>query len=131
MSIDWQAVRDELAELPALAVALPGWERYSTIPGHASLPALVVGLPERIEPGQMWACRLPVYVLTRSADPAAAETAILTAAMAAAEVYRAAGPGTTYRSCRVAELSEFVLLEVGTVEADAATVYLELLVPTT
>jgi len=41
--MDLQAVRNELApHAPA------GWQVYSHLPGDASLPALVVGLPDRV-----------------------------------------------------------------------------------
>ena len=139
--MDLQAVRTELATLAIGGLwddALwdgydfgTGWTVYDFMPGSANLPAVVIGLPETVaaQSSGLWRVRLPVIVMTRSADPSAADTAIQRAAVGVTRLYRANPTGTAYRSCRVAEIADFFEITVGNAEASTATVWLELTTP--
>lgn len=126
--MDLNAIRSELGDLAADA----GWNVYDNTPGSATLPAVVVGLPERVEPGPTvgyWTAQFPVYVLTRSADPAAGERSLLERAVELAAVYRNTPPGTAYRTARFLEIRDFYDVTVGNTEANAATIVVEVLAP--
>lgn len=125
--MDVDAIREELA----VEARTAGWNVYAFTPGAANLPAVVVGVPERIAPlsGALWQITIPVYVLNRSADPAAAESRMLTKAIELAAMFKAppAVSPVAYRSRRMVELTDFYDVTVGTTEANACTITVEVL----
>lgn len=122
--MDIQAIRTELA-----ALAPTGWEPYDRIPGAATLPALVVSMPDAVDVGAshgMARITIPVVLVIAGRYTAEAESKLMTAAVDTAAVYRGIS-GTAFRSCRVTSISQFLHVTVDTTEALSATVNLELL----
>ena len=125
-----QDVRDELETLlDPLDVQV-----YAFLPGAATLPAIVIGLPDRIVPAvsaAYWRLELPVYVVARSADPTAQETSLLETLVSAVDVLRDPDnrTGSSYVSLRVEDVTELFQITVGSVEAVSAQVNLELMIP--
>lgn len=126
--MDLNAIRSELGDLAAAA----GWNVYDYTPGATSLPAVVVGMPDNVTPGPtagFWSAQFPVYVLTRSADPATAERTILAQVVALAAVYRNTGAGTAYRTIRLVEIRDFYDVTTGNTEANAGSIIVEIIAP--
>ena len=125
-----QSTRDELA-----TVLAPLGQVYSYLPGSAELPALVVGLPQRLNnsvSGAYWRVEIPIYVVVRSAVPAAAEAELLELVVAAVGLLEQNRTGTTYSSMRVVDTSDLYPITVGRIEAHSAQINTELmLTPTT
>lgn len=122
-----QPVRAELAGVEVAGVA----KSYDTYPAHAAAtPALVVGLPRSIRPAShgFLAVEIPLEVVVAGGDKAAAEIKLLEVVAAVRTAYRGL-QGTTFRSCRWVETSDFGTAQLGASEAFAATVLVELLVP--
>lgn len=123
-------VRNELAALiQAAAVADElAITAYASVPGAASLPAVIVGLPRRYIPRLSHGLRqveLPLYVVTTAADPASEESALLELVELVCPLLQGL-QGTTFLSCRVPDVDQFFDVTVGAGAALSATVNAEI-----
>ena len=122
-----QAVREELA-----THAPEGWNVYTTFPGNATTPCVVVGMPEVSYTDQTTYKTLPskvsVFVITGPQFNEAAESKVLEGAVATANAYRAVRTGTSFRMCRVTGISEVGPTTIGSTEVYQAAVQLDLLI---
>lgn len=126
--LDLQSIRDELAEIAPDAVDATVTV-YSSLPGHAVLPALVVGLPDQVSfEGSLGlvTVELPVVVVVGNRSTVEAEALLQALALAVAGAYRGA-TGTTFKSCRVTSIDQFQTITIGQAEALSAAVNLSLL----
>lgn len=115
-----QTVRDDLAA----ALALADLNAYSTTPPASELPAIVVGLPETVDPTitvGYWQIELPVYVVVSDNDTADAEHELLDIIEDLVPALKAV-VGTTFRACRVVDIDSFFNVTVGTASALSASV---------
>ena len=123
-----QDVRDEIATILS-SVA----QTYSYLPGAAQIPSITVALPSRIDhtvTTNYWRLDIPVVIVTRSADPHSAETALLELVTAVVATLKANRSGTTFATLKVVETLDFFPITVGTIEAQSATVNVEVMINT-
>lgn len=123
-----QAVRDEIADILSTVA-----QTYSYLPGAAQIPSITVALPTRIDhtvTANYWRLDLPVVIVTRSADPHSGETALLELVTATVATLKANRTGDTFAALRVVESLDFFPITVGTIEAQSATVNIEVMIPT-
>lgn len=114
-----QAARTELA-----ALAPEGVKGYDYFPGSAELPAMVVGLPERIEFGRSMKqaeVTLPITVLVPGNAGVEAETNLMTKVVAVATAVRSASP-THLIAPRITEIRDYGLRQIGSAQAFGAEV---------
>lgn len=124
-----QAIRTEIAGL----LDGLGAQTYDYLPGSAQLPALVVGLPDTLDPyvsNSYWLVDLPVYVVTRSAEPLSGETSLLDLVVTVVATLKANRTGVSYSSLRVVDITNLDPIEIGTVDAHSAQVNVSVMVPT-
>lgn len=117
-------IQDARTEIAGYLAGL-GAQEYDYIPGAAQLPGIVVGLPSSIDPSltsELMEVALPVFVVTRSADPAAGESSLLELVLAVEARLGEHRMGTAYRTLRVEDITDFFPVAVGDVEAQSATV---------
>lgn len=123
-----QTARTELASLfAALDVSV-----YDYLPGSADLPAVVIGLPERIQHSVTigyWRIDLPIYVVTRSGDPLSGETDLLDLIVTVVAVLKANRSGTSFSTLKVVDTTDLYQLNVGTVDASSASINVEMMIP--
>lgn len=124
--MDVQAARTALA-----ALAPEGLEGYNHFPGSAELPAMVVGLPERIEPqnGTFRHLRvtLPIYVAIQGNVGVEYEQQLMTHVSSVVSALKGATDGS-FKALEIPEIRDFGLMVVGSSEVLAATVLVSLLI---
>jgi|TARA_R110000744_G_scaffold13600_3_gene39446 hypothetical protein len=122
-----QAVRTELSTFLSTLGQV-----YDYLPGSAQLPALVIGLPARVDHSVTtgyWRLDIPVYVITRSAEPLAGETELLDLVVDAVALLKANRTGTTFSTLKVVDTTDLYPITVGAIEAGSAQVNVELMIP--
>lgn len=121
-----QEARVELAELISAETPATG---YSSVPGAADMPAVIVGLPRRYVPVYTNGLRLvelPLYVVTTSADPESMEEELLELLELLCPLL-AGLKGSTFLSCRIPDVDQFYDVTVGTTSAISGTANAELI----
>lgn len=121
--MDVQAIRT------ALKIQAPdGWTPYDHLPGAAMLPALVVGLPDRItlKTASLFELELPLILVVATPYSPEGEGRLLTAAIEAAAAYKGL-TGDSFRSCTWTSIDRFVSVTVGRIAATAAHVNLTII----
>lgn len=124
-----QQVRSELS----VALSTLGPETYDYLPGSANLPAIVVGLPDRIDhtvTRGYQRIELPVYVVAQSSTPVEGETAVLDLVAQVAASLKGLPTGTSYVSLRVRDTTEIYPIEIGSTEVHSAKINTEIMIQT-
>jgi hypothetical protein len=124
-------IQDVRSELSTLLDDLDA-QSYDYLPGSAQLPAIVVGLPERIDHAATsgyWRIEIPVFAVTRSADPKAGETDLLDLVAQVVALLKSNTTGTTWASLKVVDTTDLYQITVGTIEAHSASINLSLMIP--
>lgn len=122
-----QDVRDEIAA----GLTLAGWNAYSSTPGHAELPAVVVGLPVSIDPTLTvgyWDLELPVYFVVPATEPASSESSLLGALGPLVTALKAL-EGSWAGRLRVVGIDSFFDVTVGNTSALSAVATVALMIP--
>jgi hypothetical protein len=115
-----QEVRKALAE-----VAPQGLNSYSTTPGSAELPAMVVGLPESWDPSGTLKHKLvtfPVYVAVNGDVGNDYESQLFDLTDQAIAALKAASKGPLYQGLSIETVREFGLMNIGNGEVLASTI---------
>lgn len=114
--LDLGSLRAELADIAATG---GGWNVYTAAPGTMVLPAIVVDLPDTVEPNASHGIArlaIPVYVVAGNVHDAAAEAALMERALAVHAAYTAHQAGITFLAVRAdAIVFEPMTLADGTV----------------
>lgn len=123
-----QAIRTEL-----MAAAPSGWNGYDTVPGSATLPALVVALPETVTFDaslRSATIALPIFLAVGPNISPDAEKSLLAKVSEVAAAYLGIGKGTNFRSCRLVRITDFQTLTIGASEVYGCAIDLEVIANT-
>ena len=115
-----QEVRKALAE-----VAPAGLNSYSTTPGSAELPAMVVGLPEGWDPSGTLKHKLvtfPVYVVVNGDIGNDYEAQLFDFTDQVIAALKAVSKGPLYQGLSIETVREFGLMNIGNGEVLASTI---------
>lgn len=132
--MDPKKIRAELVDLAAdAATASTGvrWQRYSSTPGAATIPAVIAGFAEPITfDGSYTLARAtwPVHLCVSPQYSADLEAQLLTAALAAGAAFDDAGPvDDAWLQIRFVEIRDTGLIQIANNPALSTTVFVELL----
>lgn len=126
------SIQDVRTEIAGLLTGL-GADTYDYLPGAAQLPAIVAGLPDRLDPyisSMYWLIDLPVYVVTRSAEPLAGETSLLDLIASTVAVLKNNRTGNTFSTLRVVDVTSLDPIQIGTIDAHSAQINVSVMVST-
>ena len=115
-----QEVRKALAE-----AAPPGLNSYSSTPGSAELPAMVIGLPESWDPSGTMKHKLvtfPVFVAVNGDIGNDYEAQLFDYTDQVITALKAVNKGPLYQGLSIENVREFGLMTIGNGEVLAATI---------
>ncbi len=125
-----QAIRTELAGVTIDAGEHVSVTPYDHMPGVAQLPALVVGMPDRISPmsglAGYYEIELPLVVCVPNPYTVEAEAQLMELALTVANHFRGKR-GTAFSTCTFVDIDQVLPVTVGKVEALSAQVHLIIL----